>query len=263
MRRLALFLLLACAAPPAFAQSGGFDATTFDAYVETLGGTAGPRTYGYTGTVYDVPSGKIIATVDGYQLARVFRDPATPNEAIVVRRAFLLYRDPASGAILSYYPDVREKSVGKPPLSLARLTREGDRVSTRAVTGLGGKPTSLSLPEQSSVAREGTDIVFRRVLAPPDPQQQPVEVTEMVLRAGGSPPERVRITMTKVANNQSFLPPGGRHLLHLIWRPVARFEDLPPVVRKLIDEEAPMMKSLPETLAAALKEAGLERLPEK
>lgn len=263
MRRHAVFVFLCLlfAAPFASAQSGGFDRTAFEAYVETLGATDGPRFYAYTGTVYDVPSGKIIATVDGYQAARVFRDAAKPDEAVLIRRAFLLYRAPGSGEVISYYPDVRAKSVSKPPLGLVRLALEGDRATSRAVVSNSGQPTNITLPEQLSVTREGTDYVFRRVVSPPDPQQQPIEVMEMVRRASGKPSERIRIVMTKVANNQSFLPPGGRHLLHLVWRPVERFEDLPPVIRTFIDAEAPVMKSLPETLDAALKEVGLSALP--
>lgn len=267
MRRLSSLLILLAAfvtsGPSAVsAQSGGFDRAAFEAYVETLGGAEGPRFYGYQGTVYDVPSGKIIATADGYQLVRVFRDAAKPGEAILVRRAFLLYRAVGSGDVISYYPDVRAKTVAKPPLSITRLTHAGDTVTTRSFTGLGGQARAVSFPEQVSAAREGADYVFRRVISPPDPQQQPIEVTEMVLRASGAAPERIRIVMTKVANNQSFLPPGGRHLLHLIWRPAAQFADLPPIVQKLIDEEAPLMKSLPETLPAALAEVGLAALPE-
>jgi hypothetical protein len=262
MRGIVLLMLLLSAPSPGFAQTGGFDRAAFDAYVESLGGLDAPRAYGYRGTVYDVPSGRVVARVEGYQIARAFRDAARPDEAVLVRRAFLIYRAAESEAVLAYYPDIREKTIGRPPLSVVRLTLAGDRVTTRAVTGLGGKPTSISLPEQLSAAREGAAFVFRRVLAPPDPQQQPVEITETVRRAEGAPPERIRTTMTKVANNQSFLPPGGRHLLHLVWRPAARFEDLPAGVQKLIEAEAPMMKSLPETLAAALAEAGLDRLPE-
>jgi hypothetical protein len=264
MRRHAVFafVLFLLGSPAASAQSGGFDRAAFEAYVETLGGTMAPRFYGYTGTVYDVPSGKIIATVDGYQLARVFRNTVDPNQAVLVRRAFLLYRAVGSGEVISHYPDVRAKSMPKPPLGLVRLKLEGDRATTRAVVSNSGLPTNITLPEQLSAAREGGDYVFRRVLSPPDPQQQPIEVTEMVLRPSGLPSERIRIVMTKVANNQSFLPPGGRHLLHLVWRPVERFEDLPPVIRRFIDDEAPLMKSLPDTLETALAEIGLTALPE-
>jgi hypothetical protein len=66
--------------------------------------------------------------------------------------------------------------------------------------------------------------------------------------------------MTKVADNWGFLPAGGRHLLHLSWRPVAGLEALAPVVRRLLEEDAPpALGTLPATLDAAYGELGLPR----
>ncbi len=260
----ALFVTMALVAMsllprPVGAQEGGFDSAALAAYARAQGGSESPRLYAYVGTVYDVPSGRILATVDGFQIARAF--PAARNEPdtwYLVRRAFLLYRAPGSGAVLAYYPDVRAKTTPLPSLSIARFQLRGDRIVTTAVSGVRANTRNISLPEQTGALREDDGWVFQRVLSPPDPLQKPLELTETLLseRADGAGP-RIRSVMTKVADNWGFLPPGGRHLLHLSWRPVASMASLAPRVRSLLDDEAPAVKSLPESLAAAFAELGV------
>lgn len=255
--RSGLALLSACALSMPAALGGGFDRAALSAYVDAQGARDAPRLYAYSGTVYDVPSGRILATVDGYQQARAFGAPAPDDSAFVVRRAFLLYRAVDDGRVLRVYPDVRAART-PPPLSLTRLALSGDRIASVAVSGTRGEARRVTVPEQLDAHREGAHWVFRRVLAPPNPIEQPVEIQEAVVRDAAAPAgERIRWVMTKVANNPDFLPPGGRHLLHLTWRPVERWDELAPIVREFIEREAPGMKTLPATLAAALSELGL------
>ncbi|MCU0760940.1 MAG: hypothetical protein MUF07_17315 [Steroidobacteraceae bacterium] len=263
-RRLGLLALLSAAAvaPAARAHERGFDAAALEAWALAHGGRDAPRTYAYEGTVYDLPSGRILATLDGWQLARAFPGGvADPGAWYVVRRAFLLYRAPGSGEILAHYPDVRASRMPVPSLSIVRYVLRGDRLVPTAVAGVRGAIRDVSLPEQLGAAREDGAWVFRRVLTPPDPRQKPFELTEIVAQPGpsGAAP-RIRFAMTKVADNWGFLPAGGRHLLHLSWRPVAGLEALAPVVRRLLEEDAPpALGTLPATLDAAYGELGLPR----
>lgn len=251
-----LLAAVVLAAPAAIA--GGFDRAAFTAYVDSQGNRDAPRLYAYSGTVYDVPSGKILATVDGYQQARTFGAAAPDGPAFVVRRAFLLYRAADDGRVLRVYPDVRAARTA-PPLSITRLALAGDRVASTAISGTRGEARRITVPEQLDARREAAHWVFRRVLAPPNPIEQPVEIQEVVVRDAAVPtPERIRWVMTKVANNTDFLPAGGRHLLHLTWRPVDRWDELPASVRDFMDREAPGLKTLPGTLEAALAELGLD-----
>ena len=258
---LCLAALPLCAAP-ARGEEGGFDATALAAFAQASGGLEAPRTYVYRGTVYDAPGGRVLATLDGYQIARAFAGGAAePDSWYVVRRAFLLYRAPGTGEVLAYYPDVRAKAMPAPPLSIVRYRLRGDRVSTTALSGVRGNVRDISLPEQLSVTREDGSWVFRRVLSPPDPQQKPIELTETIYEPAAGAAPRIRSVMTKVADNWGFLPPGGRHLLHLSWRPAGTPDELPPVIRRLLDDEAPGMKSLPASLADACAELGVAGLP--
>jgi hypothetical protein len=243
------------------AEAGGFGPEAFAAFVESQGGRAAPRLYAYRGEVYDVPGGQLVATVEGYQQARVFAGADARTEAFVARRAVLLYRTPGTGALLRAYPDVRA-SVTTPPLGLARYTLAGDELRSDSVSGTRAAARSLNVPETLDAHREGADWVFRRVLRPPNPVEQPVEIQESVVRPGTGPAsDRIRYVMTKVANNTGFLEPGGRHVLHLVWRPVENWDALPPGVREFLDHEAPGMKTLPASLADSLAELGLSAFP--
>jgi len=241
------------------AQSGGFDRAAFAAYVETQGGRNAPRFYAYSGTVYDIPSGEILATVDGYQQARVYIPDPGKTEAYIVRRAFLLYQTPDRAKTLKVYPDVRAASTAA-PLSIARVKLDGDRLKTATLSGVKGRTsTNAALPETLSAAREDQAFVFRRVIVPPNPQEQPVELFETVYEAHAGAPPGIRSVMTKVANNTGFLPAGGRHMLHMIWRPIATYADLTASVRQFIEAEAPDMKNLPPTLAESFAALGVEQ----
>lgn len=248
----------------AAALEGGFDSASLAGYARAQGGVEAPRVYAFNGTVYDAPGGRVLATLDGFQIARAFaggRDE--PGVWYVIRRAFLLYRAPGSGEVLAYYPDVRTNAMPAPALSIARYELRGDRILSRAVSGVRGRLREISLPEQLGVVREDDTWVFRRVLSPPDPQQKPIELTETVMAmatpSDGTP--RIRSTMTKVADNWGFLPPGGRHLLHLSWRPVAGFGALADRVQAVIDAAPAGLKTLPDTLPKALAELGFDAFP--
>ncbi len=243
---------------------GGFDRAVLDTYARAHGGESAPRQYAYGGTAYELPSGRILATVDGWQLARSFPGGAQdPDAWYVVRRAFLLYRAPDGGEILARYPDVRARSAPVPVLSIVRHALQGDRIVTTGVAGVRGATREVALAEQLGAAHEDDGWVFRRVISPPDPQQKPLEITEILYGDAGRPAApRIRFVMTKVAENWGFMPPGGRHVLHLTWRPVAADSGLPASVRSLLANEAPAaMTSLPATLEAAYAELGLVRPP--
>jgi hypothetical protein len=240
-------------------QSGGFTPESFERFVEALGSVQTDRVFAYHGTAYDHPSGRVIATVEGYQRARVFRD-GRPDQAFLVRRAFLLYRDPTSGSMLKIYPDVRA-SVTRPPLSITRYTLSGDRVISHALSGVSGSARAVAVPESLHATREGERFVFRRVMAPPNPAEQPLEIQETTLMPRASTGTDVRTVMTKVANN-TFLPPnGGRHLLHLVWYPVSGESALGGALRRFLADEAPGLRSLPGSLNAALRELGVDTWP--
>jgi hypothetical protein len=250
---------LAAACPQAGA--GGFGPEAFAAFVDAQGERAAPRLYAYRGEVYDVPGGQLVATVEGYQQARVFPVANARSQAFVARRAVLLYRAPGTGAVLRVYPDVRA-SVTAPPLGLVRYTLSGDEVRSESVSGTRAAARSLDVPENLDAHREGADWVFRRVLRPPNPVEQPVEIQESVVRPGPGPASgRIRSVMTKVANNTVIFAPGGRHVLHLVWRPVENWSALPPGVREFLDREAPGMKTLPASLEDSLAELGLPAFP--
>jgi hypothetical protein len=258
---LGLVALAACALP-AQGEDGGFDAAGLAAFAQANGGAETPRTYVYRGTVYDAPGGRVLATLDGWQIARAFPGGASePDSWYVVRRAFLLYRAPGTGEVLAYYPDVRAKAMPVPPLSIVRYRLRGDRVTSTALSGVRGNTRDITLPEQLSATREDASWVFRRVLSPPDPQQKPIELTETIYEPVTGAAPRIRSVMTKVADNWGFLPPGGRHLLHLSWRPVGTQAGVPPLIRRLLDDEAPGMKVLPASLAEAFAELGVAGFP--
>lgn len=255
-------IVAALAAPDLQARDGGFDAAALEAYARAHGAVGSPRTYAYQGTVYDVPSGRILATVDGWQVARTFTGgPADPGAWYVVRRAFLLYRDPSGQSTLAHYPDVRSSASPAPALSIVRYALLDGRVATSGISGVRGRTREVTLPEQLGAAREDAAWVFRRVISPPDPQQKPLELTEIVMAdAGTDAAPQLRFVMTKVADNWGFLPSGGRHLLHLSWRPVDQDAALAPSVRALLAEEAPAaLRRLPATLEEAYAELGVAR----
>jgi hypothetical protein len=260
--RGALLALLALAVSLPQAAAGGFDREAFASFIDALGGRSEPRLYAYSGTVYDIPTGRLVATVEGYQQARSFPAGRDGTQAFVARRAVLLYRAPGSGELLRVYPDVRA-SITAPPLGLTRYTLSGDAVASFTLSGTPAGSRASNVPETLDAQREGAAWIFRRVLVPPNPVEQPVEIQETVVQPGRSAASgRIRSVMTKVANNPDFLTPGGRHLLHLSWRPVERWDELPAPIRDFLDREAPGMKALPGSLAESLAALGRTTFPE-
>ena len=104
-----------------------FDAAALEAWSARTAGVDDHWTHAYSGTVYDVPGGKVLATVDGWRS----RAPggARPSAWYVVRRAISSVPRAGSGEILARYPTC-DRAAPVPVLSIVRFALRGDRASS-------------------------------------------------------------------------------------------------------------------------------------
>ena len=80
------------------------DQSDFTDYVWGRAGDGGIIHRVSIGTAYDIESGKLLARVEGHEVAMAVPSMTEPGTVYHIARAMLLYRDPVSNAVLAVYP---------------------------------------------------------------------------------------------------------------------------------------------------------------
>ena len=91
----ALLLLLSLTA-----HGSGFDQDTFDRWVKMRVGTGDPVYWYSTGTIRSYPGGELIATMEGYDTARLDTEHSTKTKAVQLSRKTYVYRNPETGEVV-------------------------------------------------------------------------------------------------------------------------------------------------------------------
>lgn len=237
----------------AFATTGGFDASSFEAWVDARVGQ-GPPVYWYSiGTAKAYPSGDLICLMEGFDTARMHRPD--PNRPLVhqYNRKIYIFRDAATGALLREYQ-------GRPVTPIAYpykfITYElvGDRIVTFVEQGAAPRVQRIGPGDSMSVRRVGDSFVFSApvYLDFPIPggeaRYQAFENYDFVVTPARGLVEPHLLSWLRTGP----MPPwaqGRPSVMHLVtWRMDA-FAELPEDLRAYIEAEQPLWRAPPADLA--------------
>jgi hypothetical protein len=121
-------LLLAATLSAGSAWAGGFTPELFDAWIKMRAGDGQPVYWYATGNVLQEGTGKLLSRMEGFDTARVMRDPAKPNSWIQLSRKIFISVDPATGEIMKD----RDGNLRKPiayPYQVKTYTLDGDEIA--------------------------------------------------------------------------------------------------------------------------------------
>lgn len=236
-------LLLICRG----AAAAGFTPELFEIFVESNMGLGGDPVYYYsTGTVREFPGGRLLATIEGVDMARKLlrADDGTVHKA--ARKMFIL-RDVETGEVI-------ETIGGQPntryfyPYQYMTFRLEGDRLSATSTQGSGDNIRTVDIGGNFTARMVGDTAVFTapNFRALPDGTGSFEMYEFWVPRVpGGSNPHSL-LTLTLV--NWHPIGEGRPVYTHrTTWR-VESYDELPESLRNYIDANAPMYREPPRDL---------------
>ena len=233
-------------------QAGGFDAESFDLWVDARAGSGAPVYWYSTGTVRAFPSGELLFLMEGYDTARAHRPDPERSLAHQYNRKIYIFRDPGSGAVLTTWNGEPVEPVAY-PYQFITYALDGDDMKTSVEQGSGERLQTI----------EGGSMTHRRVgdthvfTAPvfldfPVPatgsRYQAWENYDFFIHPPGTVAEAHQLSWARVGPLPRWAG-GAQSVMHLVtWR-VESFEDVPEGFRRYIEAEAPLWKVPPRDLA--------------
>lgn len=253
MRTLALVLLTLTFSTPASAQiqGGGFDPELFEKWVSMRVGEGEPVYWYSTGTVRAYPSGETLATVEGYDTARLGPRAEGDAAAHQYSRKTYIYHDAKTGKRL------REVN-GKPlppiqyPYQYITYRLDGDQIETMVEQGRApnvqqiGPGRDISARWMGDSVAQFTAPVYLDFPLPGGGRYEAFENYDFFVQPD-SVDRAARYQLSWVRYGS--LPPfadGKPVIMHMVaWR-YDRFEDIPESMRTYVKEEAPMWRLPPQ-----------------
>ncbi len=229
-------------------EAAGFDRELFETFVESNMGTDGQPVYYYsTGTLKTFPGGRLLATIEGVDMARLLRRDAdgTVHKA---SRKFYILRDPATGAII-------EQIDGKPndryfyPYQYMTFRLEGDRLSGTSTQGSGAALRRVDIGSAMDARRIGDVVTF----SAPNTRESADGTGSFEMYEFWVTPRKAKIspstTLTLTLVNWHPIGQGKPVYTHRTsWR-VDRYAELPQSIRDYIETRAPLYREPPRDFA--------------
>ncbi|MCS6947763.1 MAG: hypothetical protein NZM12_09125 [Steroidobacteraceae bacterium] len=223
----------------------------FERWVSARAGNGSPVYWYSEGTVTEYPSGKVLARMEGFDTARLWRpDPKKP-EAFQLSRKIYVFRDADTGELLREYRHRPVQSV-RFPYQFITYRLEGNQLVTWLEQGAGATRLNLGPSRGITARRLGQAVSFNAplYLDVPSPIGERRTLFEnydfFIQPKRNNPREQYQLSWLRYADRDYFTDqPTVSHMIS--WR-VDRFEDLPASIRQYVESEAPLWRAPPRDL---------------
>lgn len=117
----------------AFVSAGfgqAFTAADFEQFTRIRIGNGKPVYWYCVGEIYEYPSGKLVAKVEGIDTARLIVSESGPNRKLQLSRKIFFYRDPATGEILRELNGMKVEPIAYPYQQITYEFKNGKMTAT-------------------------------------------------------------------------------------------------------------------------------------
>lgn len=237
-RAAILALLLAAAAS---AQADPFDRELFEQWVLMRVGGGEPVYWYSSGTIRAYPGGKLIATIEGYDVARLDSAESTPDKAVQLSRKTYLYRDAGTGEIMRN-PDGSPVAPIAYPYQLISYELKGGALETWVEQGAGEAIRRIGPGGDLRAQRLEAGTLFTAPLfldfETPRGRYQTFENYDF-FAPGGNPRDGF-IVFLRYGDAPPWAEGTDKIVMHMTTERFERFEDVPAAFRDWVRENAPM-----------------------
>lgn len=206
-----------------------------------------------TGKAYDINNGKVVANLEGLELAQAARSASDPNAVYHVSRAVLLYRHPLTNEVLLAYP-------GSDP-NAQTLVNAYSHIENAFHWRLGIPSSEMpprTLPGTVECERQGPVLHCMRHSSYASTAGRTVlEYRWSINRTGasGEATSRAEFAETEPANP---LISEGPLMIRLTSYSVSSWQAVPNSLRGWVESQAPQFGALPDELTPLIEAAGFK-----
>ncbi len=235
---VALALLLVT---PTGAIAETFDRELYEQWVLMRVGDGEPVYWYSSGTIRAYPGGKLIATIEGYDVARLDPAASTPDKAVQLSRKTYLYRNAETGEVMRN-PDGSPVAPIAYPYQLISYELKDDTLETWVEQGAGDAVRRIGPGGDIRALRLEAGTLFTAPLfldfETPRGRYQTFENYDF-FAPGGSPRDGF-IVFLRYGDAPPWAEGTDKIVMHMTTERFERFDDVPAEFRDWVRENAPM-----------------------
>jgi Protein of unknown function (DUF1838) len=252
MRKLKLLLVFfLLKSSISFAQNIPFNPDVFAKWVDMRVGDGQKPAWWYCfGEVYSYPDGKLLAKMEGIDVARLLK--VSKDSVIQLNRKTFVYEDPQTGQVM--YGERNGKPVQHIEYPYQKITYalRGGQLATWVTQGSGARIQTMGPGYKSTARKLGENLVFSSpVFLQFETPRGKYEAFEnydfFVAPAAKNTKDKYQLTWNRYGDLPPFLG-GGKGVIQLVCFRLDTFDDIPETLRKHIQEKAPLWMNPPKSL---------------
>lgn len=238
-RKVLTLLLLLAAATGAGADP--FDPELFEQWVLMRVGGGEPVYWYSSGTIRAYPGGELIATIEGYDTARLDRAASTADKAVQLSRKTYLYRDPETGEVMRNTDGSPVAPIAYPYQLITYELKDGV-LETWVEQGSGASVRRIGPGGDMRAQRLEAGTLFTAPLfldfETPRGRYQTFENYDF-FAPGGNPRDGF-ILFIRYGDAPAWAEGTDKIVMHMTTERFERFDDVPASFRDWVRENAPM-----------------------
>lgn len=242
-RLFIVLVLVASVSISAFGQ--GFSAAQFREFTTMRTGTGQPVYWYCVGEVYEYPSGKLIAKVEGVDTARYIAAESTPTKALQLSRKIFFYRDPVTNALMREFAGKKVEPIAYPYQQITYEYKDGNMVSS-VIQGKAPRIQNISQTSENRVRSFGGVTVYSAPLFLNFGTFQAYENYDFFVQKTGKP--KYQLSWNRRGALQPFFG-GGDSVFQLASYRIDRYADLPKTMREALESDGRLWMAPPKDLS--------------
>jgi len=230
------------------AQATPITPQLFKQFVDMRIGTGEPIYWYCIGEVYEYPSGKLVAKVEGIDTARLIKSESTDTKKLQLSRKIFFYRDPVTNQLLREINGMKVEPIAYPYQQITYELRDAQMINSVVQ----GKAPRIQKIEGGGkmIARELNGLVmFSAPLFLNFPGYQAFENYDFLIQPSatrGVP--RYQLTWNRRGDLPKFFG-GGDSVFQLASYRIDKYQDLPKTMREALESDGRLWMTPPADLA--------------
>jgi len=229
-------------------SANGFNPELFKQFTEMRIGTGEPVYWYCIGEVYEYPSGKLVAKVEGIDTARYIKSESSSTKALQLSRKIFFYRDPITNEVMREMKGMKVEPIAYPYQQIF-YELKGDRVATSVVQGKSPRVQKIESGNDMIVRRFNDLTIFSAPLFLNFPNYKAFENYEFLIQPKSiknSP--RYQLTWNRRGDLPKFFG-GGDSVFQLTSYRIEKYSKLPKTIRDVLESDGKLWMSPPKDLA--------------
>ncbi len=229
-----------------FAQ--GFNPDLFKQFTVMRIGTGEPVYWYCIGEIYEYPSGKLVAKVEGIDTARYVKSESSASTALQLSRKIFFYRDFKTNEILREVNGMKVEPIAYPYQQIS-YELKGDRIVTSVVQGKTPRVQKIEGGSEMIARRLNGLTIFSAPLFLNFPGSKAFENYDFFIQpktAKGAP--RYQLTWNRRGDLPKFFG-GGDSVFQLTSYRIDKYADLPKTMRDALESDGRLWMIPPKDLA--------------